>query len=82
MSLPVKPVPPVVIITSISLLLVHSKIIFLISSFSSLTIFLSTSLWFCYAIFFTKIAPDLSLSIVRVSVTVKIAIFTFIKILG
>ena len=51
-------------------------------NFSSFTIFLSINLWFCSFIFFTKIAPDLSLSIVRVSVTVKIAIFTFIKILG
>ena len=66
-------------ITSICFSLVHAKIIFFISFFSSLTIFLSTNLCFCSAIFLTKISPDLSLSIVRVSVTVKRAIFTCIK---
>ncbi len=43
-SLPVRPVPPVVIITSISSLPIHSFKIFLISSLSSLHIFLSIRL--------------------------------------
>ena len=71
-------VPPVVTITSISLFFNHFMIIFFIFSFSSLTIFLSTSLCFCSSIFFTKIDPDLSVSIVLVSVTVKSAILTCI----
>jgi len=43
-SLPVRPVPPVVIITSISFLFIQSCRIFLMSSFSSFQNFLSTRL--------------------------------------
>ena len=76
MSLPVKPVPPVVITTSISFLLIHSFKIKTISSLLSLQIFLSTKLWLASLIFLTRMAPDLSLSKVLVSVTVNKAIFT------
>ena len=78
MSLPVRPVPPVVMITSISSLRIHSFKIFFISSLSSLHIFLSNRMCEASSIFLTKIAPDLSFSKVLVSVTVKIAILTFI----
>ena len=44
-SLPVKPVPPVVITTSISFLLIHSFKIKTMSSLLSLQIFLSINLW-------------------------------------
>ena len=53
-SLPVRPVPPVVIITSISLLFIQIFKIFLISSFSSLQIFLSIKLWDASSIFSLK----------------------------
>ena len=77
-SLPVKPVPPVVIITSISFLFIQFFKIKMISSLLSLQIFLSNNLCLAYSIFFTKIEPDLSFSKVLVSVTVKSAIFTVI----
>ena len=60
-SLPVRPVPPVVIMTSISFWFVHSFKIFTISSLLSLQIFLSINLCLASLIFSTKIAPDLSL---------------------
>ena len=44
MSLPVRPVPPVVIITSMSLLLIHYFKIKIMSSLMSLQIFLSIKL--------------------------------------
>ena len=83
MSLPVRPVPPVVMITSILSFLVQSKIIFFISSLSSFTNYLSDNLCFCSAIFFTKIEPDLSFSIVLVSVIVNKAmlICIFVKMI-
>ena len=75
-SLPVKPVPPVVIITSIFSLFVQSFKINTISSLLSLQIFLSINLWLALVILSTRIAPDLSLSIVLVSVTVNKALLT------
>ena len=50
----------------------------IISSLLSLHIFLSIKLWFASFIFLTRMAPDLSLSKVLVSVTVNKAIFTII----
>ena len=75
-SLPVNPVPPVVMIASISFFSTHWLRILIISFLLSLQIFLSTKLCLAFLIFSTKIFPDLSVSNVLVSVTVKSAIFT------
>ena len=75
-SLPVNPVPPVVITTSIFFLLIHSFKIITISSLLSLQIILSVKLWLASSIFLTRIAPDLSLSNVLVSVWTHDAIVT------
>ena len=78
-SLPVNPVPPVVMITSISFFSTHWLRILIISFLLSLQIYLSTKLWLAFLIFSTSIAPDLSVSKVLVSVTVRSAILTFIN---
>ena len=61
-SLPVRPVPPVVIITSISFWLVHSFKIFTISSLLSLQIFLSINLCLASLIFSTKGQCDVAIT--------------------
>ncbi len=70
-SLPVKPVPPVVIMTSTSLLEHQSSKIFLITCLSSLTISLCVKPCPFSLIFFASIAPDVSVASVLVSEMVK-----------
>ena len=60
--------------------LIHSLRIKTMSFLLSLQIFLSIRMWLASLILATKIAPELSLSKVLVSVTVNKAMFTFIKI--
>ena len=75
-SRPVKPVPPVVMMTSMNLSSIQAFSFCRIDFTSSLTIERSASVWPAARMRSTSVAPDLSSARSRVSETVSTAIFS------
>src|SRR6185437_7685486 len=75
-SRPVTPVPPVEITTSISGSAIQALSWATIAAWSSRTIFLAATLWPSRTIMSARLRPDLSSASVRVSETVRTAMFT------